>query len=83
MGFGMVELIQVEYMNKDKRLVPNEYESKWVNFIFKSFNSGMSVNNIRKELFKNGVKSRRGILIGVMVVLKDYFKEWKIKVFIR
>ncbi len=48
------------YMNKDKRLVPNEYESKWVNFIFKSFNSGMSVNNIRKELFKNGVKSRRG-----------------------
>lgn len=48
------------YEIKEKRLVPNKYESEWVNFIFKNFNDGKSVNWIRKELFKNGVKSRRG-----------------------
>ncbi len=48
------------YMTKDKRLVPNEEESKWVNFIFDEYNKGQSVNWIRKRLFENGVKSRRG-----------------------
>ena len=48
------------YETKDKRLVPNEYESKWVNFIFENYNSGKSVNWIRKSLFENGVRSRRG-----------------------
>jgi len=48
------------YETKDKRLVPNDYESKWVNFIFDEFNKGMSVNWIRNRLFENGVKSRRG-----------------------
>ena len=48
------------YETKDKRLVPNEYESEWVNFIFQHYNMGKSVNWIRKKLFENGVRSRRG-----------------------
>ena len=48
------------YEVKEKRLVPNEYEKGWVNFIFENFNNGKSVNWIRGKLFENGVKSRRG-----------------------
>ena len=50
------------YEIKDKRLVPNKFESKWVNYIFDRYDKGDTIDKIRNDLFVNGVKSRRGNL---------------------
>ena len=50
------------YEIQNKKLVPNEFESKWVNYIFESYNQGNTIDKIRNDLFVNGVKSRRGNL---------------------
>ena len=63
------------YEIENKKLVPNEYESKWINFIFKEYSNGVSLNNIRKELFKNGVKSRRGNVNWSLGSLQRLFKN--------
>ncbi len=47
------------YEIKNKKLVINEYESKWVKFIFERYSEGISVDVIRSELLKNGVVTRR------------------------
>jgi DNA invertase Pin-like site-specific DNA recombinase len=48
------------YINIDKKLVENPKESKWVKFIYESFNKGKTLREIRQYLFINGVKTRRG-----------------------
>jgi DNA invertase Pin-like site-specific DNA recombinase len=48
------------YKIEEKKLVPNEIEVKWVQFIFQSYADNMTVRWIKNELLKNGVKTRRG-----------------------
>ena len=43
----------------DKKLQPNKEETKWVNFIFEQFSLGKSIREIKMDLLKNGVKTRR------------------------
>ena len=43
-------------------LKSNRYEAKWIKFIFEKYVEGMSMSNITKELFKEGVRTRRGNL---------------------
>lgn len=43
-----------------KKLVIEPTESEWVRKIYEWYNNGISINDIRKRLDKNGVKPRRG-----------------------
>jgi site-specific DNA recombinase len=43
-----------------RRLVIEPTESEWVRKIYEWYNNGITVNEIRKRLDKNGVKPRRG-----------------------
>ena len=49
----------------DKKLSIHQEESKWVQFMFKSFASGKRQVDIKSELDKNGVIARRGSLFNV------------------
>ena len=42
-----------------KKLVPDEAEAKWVNFIFQSYLDGKTINEIRRHLLEKGVATRR------------------------
>ena len=48
------------YKLVDKKLEPDEYESKWVNYIFESYVEKKTIRNIKLGLLGNGVKTRRG-----------------------
>ncbi len=41
------------------KLVENENESKWLRFIFSEYSKGISLKEIKNELEKNGIKTRR------------------------
>ena len=47
------------YKIVDKKLVPNEDESKWVNYIFERFVQKTTIRDIKLGLLGNGVKTRR------------------------
>ena len=47
------------YSIEDKRLVINPSESKWIKMVYEMFSEGISIDEIRTELLKNGVKTRR------------------------
>lgn len=47
------------YKVENKKLVVDEEESKWVRFIFEKISEGKSIREVRNELLKNGVKTRR------------------------
>lgn len=51
------------YQLVDKKLVPNQKELFWVKRIYEMYSVGQSVYQIKKELMKNGVLSRRENLI--------------------
>ena len=48
------------YDIKDRKLVENKHEKKWVRKIFELYRDGNSVKFIRNELLKNGVQTVRG-----------------------
>lgn len=48
------------YELKDKRLVKNPKESKWLKFIYESYRDQKSVRLIKQELLKEGVPTKRG-----------------------
>jgi len=48
------------YDLENGQLVVNEFESKWVKFIFEEYLKGTSIYQIQKVLILNGVKSKRG-----------------------
>lgn len=48
------------YSLDNSTLIPNEYEQTWVKFIFECYKNGKSVDEIRTQLLKNGVVTRRG-----------------------
>jgi len=54
--------INFGYSNIDKRWKINPDESKWVKEIFKQYEQGKSLKNIKSLLDTNGVKPRRGKL---------------------
>jgi site-specific DNA recombinase len=60
MGYWMGGPTPFGYDNIDKKLVENKKESKWVKYIYESFNKGKSIREIRQHLFVNGIKTRRG-----------------------
>lgn len=43
-----------------KKLVIEPNESEWIRKIFEWYNNGITINEIRKRLDKNGIKPRRG-----------------------
>lgn len=47
------------YKVVDKKLVVNEEESKWVEFIFEQYRDGQPIREIRMSLMENGVHTRR------------------------
>ncbi len=59
-GFWMGGPPPFGYEIKDKKLVPNKQETKWVEFIYEQYSLGKSSRFIKQELLKNGVKTRRG-----------------------
>ena len=59
-GFWMGGPSPFGFNVKDKKLVPNEDESKWVKFIFESYKDGKTIRHIKNELLRNGVLTRRG-----------------------
>ena len=48
------------YRIENKRLAIEEFESKWVRKIFQMYLDGSSVDQIRNELMKSGISTRRG-----------------------
>ena len=48
------------YSLDNSKLVPNEEEQKWVKHIFESYQNGDSIDEIRTQLLKSGVVTRRG-----------------------
>ena len=48
------------YKLVESRLIPDEYEKKWVNYIFDSYKSGKTLDEIRDGLLDNAVITRRG-----------------------
>lgn len=48
------------YSLDNSKLVPNEEEQRWVKHIFESYRNGNSIDEIRTQLLKNGVVTRRG-----------------------
>lgn len=61
-GVFMGGTINFGYSNIDKRWKINPDESKWVKEIFKQYEQGKSLKNIKSLLDTNGVKPRRGKL---------------------
>jgi site-specific DNA recombinase len=59
-GFWMGGPTPFGYEIKDKKLVPNKNESKWVQFIFEEYSNRKSLREIKLSLLKNGVLTRRG-----------------------
>jgi DNA invertase Pin-like site-specific DNA recombinase len=59
-GFWMGGPTPFGYQVVEKKLVPNEDESKWVKFIFESYKDGKTIRHIKNELLRNGVLTRRG-----------------------
>lgn len=59
-GFWMGGPTPFGFQVKEKKLVPNEDESKWVKFIFESYKDGKTIRHIKNELLRNGVLTRRG-----------------------
>ena len=51
------------YQLVDKKLVPNQKEMFWVKRIYEMYSVGQTTYEIKKELMKNGVLSRRNNLI--------------------
>ena len=47
----------------DGFLVPHSYEKRWVRKIYEEYSEGKSIYQIKRTLMKNGVKSRRGLLV--------------------
>jgi len=58
-GFWMGGPTPFGYKNENKKLVEEPSESKWVEFIYESYNKGKSIREIREHLFINGIKTRR------------------------
>jgi len=58
-GFWMGGPPPFGYQVVDKKLEPHKDESKWVKFIFEQYSSGKSVREIKLDLLKSGVKTRR------------------------
>ena len=58
MGYWMGGPTPFGYSNTDKKLVENKEESKWVKYIYESFNKGKSIRDIQTHLFLNNVKTR-------------------------
>jgi DNA invertase Pin-like site-specific DNA recombinase len=48
------------YSLDNSKLVPNEEEQRWVKHIFESYKNGDSIDEIRTQLLKSGVVTRRG-----------------------
>ena len=48
------------YKLEERRIVPDENEKEWVKFIFEKYRDGCSIDEIRTELLRNGVATRRG-----------------------
>ena len=48
------------YSLDNSKLVPNDEEQKWVKYIFECYKNGDSIDDIRTQLLKNGVVTRRG-----------------------
>jgi len=59
-GYWMGGSAPFGYVVKDKKLVPNKEESKWVKFIYESYKNGKTIRAIKNDLLKNGVLTRRG-----------------------
>jgi len=59
-GFWMGGPSPFGFNVSDKKLVPNEDESKWVKFIFESYKDGKTIRHIKNELLRNGVLTKRG-----------------------
>jgi hypothetical protein len=59
-GFWMGGPCPFGYEVKDKKLVPNKNESKWVKFIFEEYSKRKTLRDIKKNLLTNGVVTRRG-----------------------
>lgn len=58
------------YSIEDRKLVVNEEEAKWVNYIYESYSKGDSIDKIRTELIRNNVISRRGGLFSLGSISK-------------
>jgi len=61
-GVFMGGTINFGYKNVDRRWTINPDESKWVKSIFKMYESGKSLKDIKNHLDTNNVKPRRGNL---------------------
>ena len=48
------------YSLEDSRLLPNDKEKEWVQFIYESYNDGKSLDEIRTKLLQSGVFTKRG-----------------------
>lgn len=48
------------YQIEESKLVPNEEEQKWVQFIYERYKDGDSIDDIRNKLLHNGIVTRRG-----------------------
>ena len=58
-GFWMGGPPPYGYKIVDKKLEPDEQESKWVNYIFGSFVERKTIREIKLNLLSNGVQTRR------------------------
>jgi len=58
-GYWMGGPTPFGYEVVDKKIKPHKEESKWVKFIFEQYSSGQSVRQIKSDLLKNGVNTRR------------------------
>lgn len=63
------------YSLNNSRLVPNEEEQKWVKHIFLSYQKGHSIDEIRTQLLKNAVTTRRGNLVWSHGSIDKLFKN--------
>jgi len=62
-GFWLGGPTPFGYKNVEKKLEIDEFESKWVKYIFEEYVKKTPYKKIRDTLIENGVKSRRGKLI--------------------
>ena len=62
MLFNIVQLYGYD-LGKNKKLVVNKEESKWVKEIFILYNNGYSPDRIRQVLLDNNVVTKRGKVI--------------------
>ena len=80
-GVFMGGTINFGYMNVDKKWKVNPEESNWVKEIFKSYEKGGSLKEIKEMLDTNGIKPRRGKLwslgsLNVMLRNRVYVGEY-------